>query len=61
MNLLEELFVLNGIIFGPDSLEEAESAYEDVVKQAIPAPQQANPVLVLKIEEVRRENVSIDW
>ena len=53
VNLLEELFIRYGIFFDPYSLEEVESAYEDVVKDTISALQQALAEFALEVEEVR--------
>lgn len=35
VQLLEELFVLEGILFDPNSVEEIEVAYEDITSRTI--------------------------
>lgn len=35
VKLLEELFVLEGILFDPNSVEEIEVAYEDITSRTI--------------------------
>lgn len=52
VELLEELFILEGILFDPNSVEDLESAYEDVTLQTISSLQQAVEELVFTIEEV---------
>ena len=53
VNLLEELFILDGIFFDPNSVEELESAYEDVISRTITSLQQSEEELSFEVEEVR--------
>lgn len=52
MKLLKELFILEGILFDPYSVEELESSYEDVTLRTISSLQQAVEELVSTVEEV---------
>lgn len=52
MKLLEELFILEGILFDPYSVEELESSYEDVTLRTISSLQAAVEELVFTVEEV---------
>uniref|UniRef100_A0A1D1Y401 Kinesin-related protein 3 n=1 Tax=Anthurium amnicola TaxID=1678845 RepID=A0A1D1Y401_9ARAE len=52
VNLLEELFVLEGILFDPPSMEELESAYEDVVSKTIFSLQETIHELNDAVEEL---------
>ncbi|KAJ9131508.1 hypothetical protein P3X46_035163 [Hevea brasiliensis] len=56
VELLEELFILEGILFDPSSFEDLESAYEDVTLRTISSLQQAVEELVFTIEELKSEN-----
>lgn len=53
MKLLEELFVLEGIFFDPNSVEDLESAFEDVTLRTISSLQQTVEELVGTVEKVR--------
>ena len=55
VNLLEELFILEGIFFDPNSVEELDQAFEDVTMQTISALHQAVEDLVCNTEEVRHK------
>lgn len=52
VQLLEQLFILEGIFFNPNSLEEVESAYEDVTSRTISSLQKAVEELVTTVDEV---------
>ena len=52
VQLLEQLFVLEGIFFDPNSVEEVESAYEDVTSITISSLQKAVEELVATVDEV---------
>lgn len=52
VQLLEQLFILEGIFFDPNSTEETEAAYEDVISATISSLQEAVKVLNTKVEEV---------
>ncbi|GMP60611.1 hypothetical protein CsSME_00023396 [Camellia sinensis var. sinensis] len=56
VKLLEELFVLEGIFFDLSSVEDLESAYEDVTLRTISSLQHAVEELVVTVEELKREN-----
>ncbi|KAI8014699.1 Kinesin-like protein KIN-1 [Camellia lanceoleosa] len=56
VKLLEELFVLEGIFFNFSSVEDLESAYEDVTLRTISSLQHAVEELVVTVEELKREN-----
>ncbi|GAB4855512.1 serine/threonine-protein kinase KIN2 [Ancistrocladus abbreviatus] len=56
VELLEELLVLEGIIFHPNSIEDLESVYEDVTIRTILSLQQAVEELVFTVEELKKEN-----
>lgn len=53
VNLLEECFIQEGILFDISSVEDLESAYEDVTCRTISSLQQAVEELVVTGEEVR--------
>ncbi|EEF49791.1 kinesin-like protein KIN-1 isoform X2 [Ricinus communis] len=59
VELLEELFILEGILFDPNSVEDLESAYEDVTSQTISSLQQAVEELRFTIEELKCENKAL--
>ncbi|GMH10450.1 hypothetical protein Nepgr_012291 [Nepenthes gracilis] len=56
VELLEELLILEGIIFYPNSVEDLESAYEDVISRTISSLHQAVEELVFTVEKLKREN-----
>ncbi|XP_065853823.1 kinesin-like protein KIN-1 isoform X1 [Euphorbia lathyris] len=56
IELLEELFILEGILFHPNSVEDLESACEDVTVRTISSLQQALEELVINLDEVKSEN-----
>ncbi|KAI5658953.1 hypothetical protein M9H77_27746 [Catharanthus roseus] len=52
VKLLEELFIMEGIFFDPNSVEEVESAYEDITSKTISSLQNAVEELSLQVKEV---------
>lgn len=52
IKMLEEVFIQEGIIFSLDSMEEVETAYEDIVSKTIQSLQQAVDELQLKVKKV---------
>ena len=60
VQILEELFIQNGILFDPYSIEEPELAYENVTSQTISSLQLALEELLSTNVEVR-ENLSTLW
>lgn len=52
VKLLEELFIVEGIFFDPNSIEEVKSAYEDVTSRTISLLQKSLDELSLKVKEV---------
>ncbi|KAL8166391.1 hypothetical protein V2J09_007890, partial [Rumex salicifolius] len=56
VELLEELFFLEGIIFYPNSVEELELDYEDVTSRTISSLQQAVEELSFAVRELKKEN-----
>ncbi|XP_077247490.1 ATP binding microtubule motor family protein [Tasmannia lanceolata] len=56
VNLLEELFIMEGIIFDPQLPEAFESAYEDVITLTISSLHQAVEELTNTVEKLKREN-----
>ncbi|XP_057807832.1 kinesin-like protein KIN-1 isoform X1 [Salvia miltiorrhiza] len=56
VQLLEQLFILEGIFFNPNSVEEVESAYEDVTSRTISSLQKAVEELVTAVDELKKEN-----
>ncbi|KAK6911511.1 Kinesin motor domain [Dillenia turbinata] len=59
VKLLEELFLLEGIFFDPDSVGCLESALEDVTVQIISSLQRTVEELVLIVEELEKENKAL--
>ncbi|KAK4596038.1 hypothetical protein RGQ29_014209 [Quercus rubra] len=59
VKLLEELFILEGILFDPYSVEELESSYEDVTLRTISSLQAAVEELVFTVEELKMENYAL--
>ena len=55
VNLLEELLVLEGIFFDPNSMEDLEANYEDVTLQTISSLQQAVEELMFTVQEVNEK------
>lgn len=53
VQILEELFIQEGILFDPCSIEESELANEDVASQTISSLQLALEELLSTIGEVR--------
>ncbi|KAK6163038.1 hypothetical protein DH2020_002879 [Rehmannia glutinosa] len=58
VQLLEELFILEGIFFDPNSVEEVESAYKDVTSTTISSLQKAVEDLITTVDEVRPTNLN---
>ncbi|KAM7472774.1 hypothetical protein LguiA_010957 [Lonicera macranthoides] len=56
VKLLEELFILEGIFFDPNSVEDPESAFEDVTLRTISSLQQTVEELVGTVDKIKREN-----
>lgn len=52
VNLLEELFIMEGIILDPNSVEDLDLAFEDVTLQTITSLQHMVEDLVCAVEEV---------
>ncbi|KAF7142912.1 hypothetical protein RHSIM_Rhsim05G0144600 [Rhododendron simsii] len=59
VNLLEECFIQEGILFDINLVENLESAYEDVTCRTISSLQQAVEELVVTGEELVRENKAL--
>lgn len=53
VQLLEELFILEGLFFDPNSVEEIELAYEDVTSRTISSLHKAVEALSATVDEVR--------
>ncbi|KAG6775130.1 hypothetical protein POTOM_018558 [Populus tomentosa] len=56
VKLLEELFILEGLFIDVTSVEDLESAYQDVTSWTISSLQQAVEELIYTVEELKREN-----
>lgn len=56
VQILEELFIQEGILFDPCSIEESELANEDVASQTISSLQLALEELLSTIGELKKEN-----
>ncbi|EYU38269.1 hypothetical protein MIMGU_mgv1a025171mg [Erythranthe guttata] len=56
VELLEQLFIMEGIFFDPNSVEEVELAYQDVTSTTILSLQKAVQDLSTTIDEVRPTN-----
>jgi kinesin family protein 5 len=54
VKLLEELFILEGLFFDVTSVEDLESAYQDVTSWTISSLQQAVEELIYTVEEVSK-------
>ncbi|KAJ7973392.1 Kinesin-like protein [Quillaja saponaria] len=59
VKLLEDLFILEGIVFYPHLVEEMESASEDVTIQTISTLQQALEELISTAKELKKENCAL--
>ncbi|KAK4739195.1 hypothetical protein R3W88_002892 [Solanum pinnatisectum] len=59
VQLLEKLFVLEGIFFDPNSIDEIEAAYEDVTSRTISSLHKAVEELSTGVEKMKRENVAL--
>ncbi|CAI9102290.1 OLC1v1000533C1 [Oldenlandia corymbosa var. corymbosa] len=60
VDLLEELFTLEGILFYPNSAGELESTYEDITSKTISSLQNALVEQSAKIEELRKQNMILE-
>ena len=56
VKLLEELFILEGLFFDVTSVEDLESAYQDVTSWTISSLQQAVEELIYTVEEVSKNS-----
>ncbi|KAL3838504.1 hypothetical protein ACJIZ3_023095 [Penstemon smallii] len=56
VQLLEQLLILEGIFFDPNSVEEVESAYEDVTSRTISSMQKTIKELITTVEKLTKEN-----
>ena len=54
VELLEELLILEGIMFDPNLTGNLESDYDDVSSKIVSSLQQAVEELLVTVEEVRR-------
>ncbi|KAH0731566.1 hypothetical protein KY289_002754 [Solanum tuberosum] len=59
VQLLEKLFVLEGIFFDPNSIDEIEAAYEDVTSRTISSLHKAVEELSTGVEKMKREIVAL--
>ncbi|GAV63199.1 Kinesin domain-containing protein, partial [Cephalotus follicularis] len=59
VKLLEELFILEGMFFDPNSVEDLQSAFEDVISRTISSLQKAVEDLAYTIEEIKTENKTL--
>ncbi|KAK4339598.1 hypothetical protein RND71_041060 [Anisodus tanguticus] len=59
VQLLEELFVLEGIFFDPNSVEEMEAAYKDVTSRTISSFRKAVEELSTVLEKIKWENAAL--
>ncbi|XP_073155388.1 kinesin-like protein KIN-1 isoform X3 [Henckelia pumila] len=60
VQLLEQLLILEGIFFDPNSTEETEAAYEDVISTTISSLQDAVKVLTIKVEELKNGKEALE-
>ncbi|KAJ8632434.1 hypothetical protein MRB53_025770 [Persea americana] len=56
VKLLEELFIVEGIVFDPYPVESYEVAYDNLISQTISSLQQAVEDLVITVDKLKREN-----
>ncbi|XWS57579.1 hypothetical protein CRYUN_Cryun09bG0186000 [Craigia yunnanensis] len=59
MKLLEELFIQAGLVVDPDSTEDLESTFQDVVQQTISSLMQTVEELKSTVEMLQRENKAL--
>ncbi|XP_009602453.1 kinesin-like protein KIN-1 [Nicotiana tomentosiformis] len=59
VQLLEELFVLEGIFYDPNSVEEIEAAYEDITSRTISSLYKTVEELSTVAEKLKRENAAL--
>ncbi|XP_075511098.1 kinesin-like protein KIN-1 isoform X2 [Primulina tabacum] len=60
VQLLEQLFILEGIFFDPNSTEKTEAAYEDVISTTISSLQEAVKLLATKVEELKNDKEALE-
>ncbi|CAN0914342.1 Kinesin-like protein KIN-1 [Linum grandiflorum] len=59
INLLEEILVLEGILFDPDTAIDSESELEDITTRTISLLQQSLQELMITCEELKSENKAL--
>ncbi|KAJ6413931.1 hypothetical protein OIU84_006687 [Salix udensis] len=59
VRLLEELFILEGLFFDANSVEDVESAYQDVTSWTISSLQQTVEELIYTVEELKDKNKAL--
>ncbi|KAJ6397603.1 hypothetical protein OIU77_018588 [Salix suchowensis] len=59
VRLLEELFILEGLFFDANSVEDEESAYQDVTSWTISSLQQTVEELIYTVEELNDKNKAL--
>lgn len=59
VQLLEKLFVLEGLFFDPNSVDEIEAAYEDVTSRTISSLHKAVEELSTGVDKMKRENAAL--
>ncbi|XP_055816792.1 kinesin-like protein KIN-1 isoform X2 [Solanum dulcamara] len=59
VQLLEKLFVLEGLFFDPNSVDKIEAAYEDVTSRTISSLHKAVEELSTGVEKMKRENAAL--
>ncbi|KAG5244875.1 hypothetical protein OIU76_002946 [Salix suchowensis] len=59
VRLLEELFILEGLFFDANSVEDLESAYQDVTSWTISSLQQTVEELIYTVEELNDKNKAL--
>ncbi|GKV08935.1 hypothetical protein SLEP1_g20505 [Rubroshorea leprosula] len=59
VQLLEELFIQEGVFLDPNSTEGLESAYDDIILRTISSLQKAAEDLMFTVEKLRRENKAL--
>lgn len=57
VQLLEQLFILEGIFFDPNSVEQVETAYQDMTYRTISSLQNLVEELMRTAEELKKENL----
>lgn len=59
VKLLEELFITEGIIFDPYLAEDFDQIYENLISQTISSLQQTVEDLVITVEKLKKENITL--